>query len=332
MQNKSELELVVEEAQRALEATHSLPDLDQWKSRVLGKKGVIADQLKGMKDLDPEERIRVGGEANAAKKTLESAYEERKQSITSAEVSKQLDAEWLDLTAQAQPADAGRLHPLTSFARELEDIFGRMGFQILEGPLVEDDWHNFEALNIPPEHPARDMQDTFFSTQGAVLRTHTSSVQIRAMERLKPPFRGVAAGRVFRCEEVDATHGHTFHQLEGLLIDRDISVAHLRHFLKTMLSEVFQDQIEVRLRHSYFPFVEPGFEVDIRRGGGQNWMELLGCGLVHPNVLRSCKIDPEVWSGFAFGMGLERLAMNRYGINDLRHFFGADLRFIRQFG
>jgi phenylalanyl-tRNA synthetase alpha chain len=215
-----------------------------------------------------------------------------------------------------------------------------MGFQVLSGPLVEDDWHNFEALNIPPEHPARDMQDTFFMENGALLRTHTSSVQIRTMEKIQPPFRGIAPGRVFRCEEIDACHDNTFYQVEGILIDKDISVANMVYFMKTMLKEVFGRDVEVRLRHGYFPFVEPGFELDLRclvcEGQGcpvckhVGWSELMGCGLVHPKVLEACKIDPEQWGGFAFGMGLNRLVMNHYDIDNIRHFLSGDLRFVQQ--
>ncbi len=333
---------VVAEAQTALHNAKTAVDLDQWKSLYLGKKGPLSALLRGLKDMEPEERKRVGSEANLVKQQLTEAFEARRQDLESAKVQSQLASEWLDLTAPIAEKEIGHPHPLSVFRREIEDVFVSMGFQVLEGPLVEDDWHNFEALNIPPSHPARDMQDTFFTTQGHVLRTHTSSVQIRTMEKIQPPFRGIAPGRVFRCEDLDASHEHTFHQVEGLLIDRDISVANMLYFLKTLLGRIFERNVEVRLRHSYFPFVEPGFELDIRceacKGKGcpvckkVGWVELLGCGLVHPKVLESCGIDASIWGGFAFGMGLERMVMNRYDIKDIRHFESGDLRVIRQFG
>ena len=213
--------------------------------------------------------------------------------------------------------------------REVEDIFLGMGFELADGPWVEDDWHNFQALNVPPDHPARDMQDTFWMEDGNCLRTHTSPVQMRLMARGELPIRAVAIGRAFRNEATDATHEHSFHQMEGLMIDREVTVGHMVYVLRAFLGEIFGEDVDVRLRPSYFPFVEPGFEVDMRWRGA--WLELLGCGLVHPNVLRAGNIDPFHYSGFAFGVGIDRLAMLRYGIEDIRHFQGGDLRFLRQF-
>jgi phenylalanyl-tRNA synthetase alpha chain len=252
-----------------------------------------------------------------------------------------LDVEWIDLTLPAPGARRGHLHPITRIQRELEDLFSSLGFAVLDGPEVEDEYHNFDALNIPADHPARDMQDTFWLDGGNLLRTHTSPVQVRGMERLGPPLRMIAPGRVFRNESVDASHEHTFYQLEGMMIDRDVSVANLLYFMKTLLTAIFHRDVTVRLRPGYFPFVEPGFELDIQclicGGPGcpvckqSGWVELLPCGLVNPKVLSMSGIDPEIWGGFAFGLGLTRLAMMRYGIDDIRHLNGGDLRFLEQF-
>jgi phenylalanyl-tRNA synthetase alpha chain len=235
----------------------------------------------------------------------------------------------------------GHLHPITRIQRELERLFQSLGFAVLDGPEVETEYHNFDALNIPPDHPARDMQDTFWLEGGNLLRTHTSPVQVRGMERLGPPLRMIAPGRVFRNESVDASHEHTFYQLEGMMIDRDVSVANLIYFMKTLLGAIFHREVTVRLRPGYFPFVEPGFELDIQclicGGPGcavckqSGWVELLPCGLVNPNVLRMSGIDPNEWNGFAFGLGLTRLVMMRYGIGDIRQLQGGDLRFLEQF-
>jgi phenylalanyl-tRNA synthetase alpha chain len=233
------------------------------------------------------------------------------------------------------------LHPITQVQREIEELFVSLGFTVLDGPEVETEYYNFDALNIPADHPARDMQDTFWLNDGRLLRTHTSPVQVRALEKLGPPLKMIAPGRVFRNEEVDPSHEHTFYQLEGMMVDRNVSVAHLIYFMKTLLSAVFRREVTVRLRPGFFPFVEPGFELDIQclicGGSGcpvckqSGWVELLPCGLVHPAVLRYSKVDPERWSGFAFGLGLTRLAMMRYGIDDIRLFASGDLRFLKQF-
>jgi phenylalanyl-tRNA synthetase alpha chain len=238
------------------------------------------------------------------------------------------ESEWVDPTLPGPARGGGRLHPVMQVARDLEDIFLGLGFDLLDGPWVEDDRHNFTALNIPPDHPARDMQDTFWLEDGRLLRTHTSPVQVRALETRPPPIRAVALGRIFRHEEVDATHENTFHQVEGLLVDRDVSAAHLVWVLRTVLRELFGREVETRLRPAYFPFVEPGFEMDMRFRG--RWMEILGCGMVHPQVLAAGGADPSTWSGFAFGLGVDRIAMLRHGIEDIRHLMSGDLRFLRQ--
>jgi phenylalanyl-tRNA synthetase alpha chain len=307
----------------------------------VGRKGALAEISKGMGKLLPEERKRIGQVLNAAKQQLEAALDARKQEFDAAALRARLDAEWVDLTLPAPGPRRGHLHPITRIQRELEDLFVSLGFTVLDGPEVETEYYNFDALNIPPDHPARDMQDTFWLDGGNLLRTHTSPVQVRGMERLGPPLRMIAPGRVFRNESVDASHEHTFYQLEGMMIDHDVSVAHLLYFMKTLLTAIFQRAVTVRLRPGYFPFVEPGFELDIQclicGGPGcpvckhSGWVELLPCGLVNPNVLRTSGIDPDEWGGFAFGLGLTRLVMMRYGIDDIRHLHGGDLRFLEQF-
>lgn len=316
-------------------------ELEAVRVEALGRKGPLAQAGKEMGKLSPEERAALGKLINSAKQKLEAAFETRKQAFAAAALNQRLDSEWLDLTRPAPGPRRGHLHPITRIQRELEDLFSSLGFAVLDGPEVETEYHNFDALNIPATHPARDMQDTFWLDGGNLLRTHTSPVQVRGMERLGPPLRMIAPGRVFRNESVDASHEHTFYQLEGMMIDRDVSVANLLYFMKTLLSAVFHRDVTVRLRPGYFPFVEPGFELDIQclicGGPGcpvckqSGWVELLPCGLVHPNVLRVSGIDPEQWGGFAFGLGLTRLVMMRYGIDDIRHLQGGDLRFLEQF-
>jgi phenylalanyl-tRNA synthetase alpha chain len=305
------------------------------------KEGAFNQIAKEMGRLDPEERRQVGMLLNAAKQRVETALEARKQRFAEAALAARLDAEWLDLTLPAPGPRRGRLHPITQIQRELEELFVSLGFTVLNGPEVETEYYNFDALNIPPDHPARDMQDTFWLEGGNLLRTHTSPVQVRGMEKLGPPLRMIAPGRVFRNESVDASHEHTFYQLEGMMVDREVSVAHLIYFMKTLLTSIFGREATVRLRPGYFPFVEPGFELDIQclicGGTGcpvckqSGWVELCPCGLVNPNVLRMSGIDPEEWNGFAFGLGLTRLVMMRYGIDDIRLLQGGDLRFLEQF-
>jgi phenylalanyl-tRNA synthetase alpha chain len=324
-----------------IESAQTPAELEAVRVEALGRKGALAGFSKEMGKLAPEERKRIGVVLNEAKQRLESAYETREGSFSDAALQARLDAEWVDLTLPAPPPRRGHLHPITRIQRELEDLFVSLGFTVLDGPEVETDYHNFDALNIPADHPARDMQDTFWLDGGHLLRTHTSPVQVRGMERLGPPLRMIAPGRVFRNESVDASHEHTFYQLEGMMVDRNVSVANLIYFMKTLLTAIFHREVTVRLRPGYFPFVEPGFELDIQclicGGPGcavckqSGWVELLPCGLVHPNVLRQSGIDPAQWGGFAFGLGLTRLVMMRYGIDDIRHLQGGDLRFLEQF-
>ena len=328
----------------ALERIEKAPRLDVLETvrvDVLGRKGSLGQFSKEFGKLTPEERATAGKALNAAKESLESAFEARKQAFDTEALNARLESEWIDLTLPAPGPRPGSLHPVTQVQMELEDLFTSLGFAVLDGPEVETEYHNFDALNIPATHPARDMQDTFWLTDGNLLRTHTSPVQVRGMERLGPPLRMIAPGRVFRNEEVDASHEHTFYQVEGMMVDRDVSVAHMLYFMKTLLSAVFRREVTIRLRPGYFPFVEPGFELDIQclicGGTGcavckqSGWVELMPCGLVHPNVLRMSGIDPDEWGGFAFGLGLTRLAMMRFAIDDIRLFESGDLRFLRQF-
>ncbi|MBM4044420.1 MAG: phenylalanine--tRNA ligase subunit alpha [Planctomycetes bacterium] len=307
----------------------------------LGRKGKLTGVLRGISSLPAEQRPLAGKLANEVKKALEAAIEARRVTLKDREQQALLRDEEFDITAPGQKPLVGHLHPVTQVQYHVEDVFRSMGFYVLDYPEVETDYYNFEALNIPKDHPARDMQDTFWLTDGHLMRTHTSPGQIRAMEQFAPPFKAVFPGRCFRYETVDASHEHTFYQVEGLMIDEDISVAHLISSMKTLLTQIFERDMNVRLRPGYFPFVEPGFELDIRclmcGGNGcsvckrSGWVELMPCGLVHPNVLRFGKLDPAKWSGWAFGLGLSRMAMMKFGIDDIRLFLGGDLRFLTQF-
>lgn len=338
---EANLEALAASATARIEAAGTAEELEAVRVEVLGRKGALANVSKDMGKLTPEQRAAVGKLLNAAKQTLEAAFDAKKAGFDAAALAARLEGEWVDMTVPAPEPGRGSLHPLTQIQTEIEDLFLSLGFTVLDGPEVESDEHNFDALNIPADHPARDMQDTFWLEGGWLLRTHTSPVQVRGMRKLGPPLRMIAPGRVFRNEEVDASHEHTFYQLEGMMVDKDVSVAHLLYFMKTLLSAIFKREVTVRLRPGYFPFVEPGFELDIQclicGGSGcpvckqSGWVELLPCGLVHPNVLRQSGIDPEEYGGFAFGLGLTRLVMMRYAIDDIRQLQGGDLRFLRQF-
>jgi phenylalanyl-tRNA synthetase alpha chain len=332
---------VLTAAHAALETAGTLEAIEAVRVEALGRKGKLAEISKTFGKLAPEGRARLGKLLNAVKLELETKIDARKSALESAALNARLETEWLDLSTPAPGVRPGSLHPVTQVQRELEELFVSLGFTVLDGPEVESEYYNFDALNIPADHPARDMQDTFWLEDGRLLRTHTSPVQVRGLEKLGPPLKMIAPGRVFRNEEVDPSHEHTFYQLEGMMVDRDVSVAHLIYFMKTLLSAIFHRDVTVRLRPGFFPFVEPGFELDIQclicGGSGcpvckqSGWVELLPCGLVHPSVLRSGGVDPEEWRGFAFGLGLTRLAMMRYGIDDIRLFSGGDLRFLTQF-
>lgn len=340
------LESLKKEFRESVKELQDQNSLAEFKADFLGKKGKLNDILKGMRDASAEVRKSVGAKANEFKQEIQETLAAQLTRIETAEVNARLKKSWQDVTltdaVMAKGLQAAGFHPVTLIQREIEDIFISMGFDILDGPHIEDDFHNFEALNIPDTHPARDMQDTFwFSDMEHLLRTHTSTIQVRGMEAHKPPFKFVGPGKVFRCEATDASHEMAFHQLEGMMVGRDISVANLIYFMKTLLSEIFRRDVNVRLRPGFFPFVEPGFELDIEclicSGKGckvckqTGWVELLPCGMTHPNVLRAGGIDPEEWNGFAFGLGLDRLVMMRYHIDDIRHLHGGDLRFVEQF-
>ena len=341
----STVETQLEELRRstlvAFAAAISREQLEEARVEALGRKGTLAAISKEFGRLAAEERARLGKVLNAVKQDLESEYEQKKLRFEQTDLAERLAREWIDVTLPAPGPRPGSLHPVTQLQQEIEDLFTSLGFAVLDGPEVETEEHNFDALNIPPTHPARDMQDTFWLSNGHLLRTHTSPVQVRGMRKLGPPLRMIAPGRAFRNEEVDASHEHTFYQLEGMMVDREVSVANLIYFMKTLLSSIFGRDVTVRLRPGYFPFVEPGFELDIGclicDGQGcavckySGWVELLPCGLVHPNVLCMSGIDPEEWGGCAFGLGLTRLAMMRYGIDDIRQLQGGDLRFLTQF-
>ena len=308
---------------------------------LLGKKGTVTALTKAITEVPKEERGAFGKAANLCKQAVTQAIEHKRAGLKDAAVARELADTTFDVTLPGLAPSAGTLHPLTQVQERVEEIFLAMGFYVLDYPEVEDDWHNFQALNIPADHPARDAQDTFWLTDGHLLRTHTSPGQIRAMKTYAPPFRAIFPGKVFRMEAIDASHEHTFHQIEGLMIDREVSVANLNSSMTVMLSKIFGREVKIRLRPGYFPFVEPGFELDMScllcGGAGcrvckqSGWVEFLGCGLVHPNVLRAGGLDPAEWQGWAFGMGLSRLVMLQYGIDHIRHLMGGDLRFLRQF-
>lgn len=342
MQDK--LTSIKNETLELIKKCSSAEELENIRVQVLGRKGELTNILRGLKDLSPQERSEIGKLSNEIKTEINDFIEERKVEIEKIAISAKVEAEWIDVTLDKPSQSTNRqgfIHPISTIQYEIEDIFKGMGFTVLDGPETETEYYNFEALNIPKHHPARDMQDTFWTEDGNLLRTHTSAIQVRGMEKLEPPFRIIGPGRVFRYEATDASHENTFYQVEGMMIGREISVANLIYFMKTLLKEIFKREVKVRLRPGYFPFVEPGFELDINCliCGGEGcsvckhtgWVELLPCGMVHPNVLKASNIDPEEWSGFAFGLGLNRLVMMRYGINDIRHFQSGNLNFVHQF-
>ena len=314
-------------------AAASLESLDSLRVALLGKSGAITAALKSLGALPPDERKARGAEVNRAKESIADAIAARKATLEQASLDRRLASERIDITLPGRRAERGGLHPITRTLDRMTEIFARLGYDLADGPEIEDDFHNFEALNFPPHHPARAMHDTFYFGDGRLLRTHTSPVQIRAAKGKTPPIRLIAAGKVYRSDS-DQTHSPMFHQVEGLLVDETSSFADLKGTLAEFVRAFFERDFEMRFRPSYFPFVEPGAEVDIRwdrEDGTASWLEVLGCGMVHPNVMRACDIDPQKYTGFAFGMGVERFAMLRYGVSDLRQFFENDLRFLRQF-
>jgi len=320
---------LVERAQADIGRSEDLAALDAVRVAFLGKKGELTEQLKGLGKLSAEERPAAGQAINQAKQAVQQALEARKTGLEDAVLAEQLRAEAVDVTLPGRGLATGGLHPVTRTRQRIEAIFAGAGFDVALGPEIEDDFHNFTALNIPPDHPARSMHDTFFFEDGKVLRTHTSPVQIRAMQSQGVPIRVIAPGRVYRCDS-DQTHTPMFHQVEGLLVDENVSFANLKAVMHDFVEAFFERDMQMRFRPSYFPFTEPSAEMDILAESGK-WLEIGGCGMVHPNVLTSVGVDPEQYTGYAFGMGVERLAMLRYGVDDLRMFFDNDLRFLRQF-
>jgi phenylalanyl-tRNA synthetase alpha chain len=336
----SQIEQLQSQAQAELADTPDLKSLDDFRVKYLGKKGLLTEQLKKLGQLSAEERPIAGQEINRVKKLIAEQIQNRKAEFVEIELAKKLSEESVDVTLPGRGNAGGGLHPVTMTINRISKIFSQVGFEIAEGPEIEDDYHNFEALNIPAHHPARAMHDTFYFDAHKLLRTHTSPVQVRVMENQKPPLKVIAPGRVYRCDS-DITHTPMFHQVEGFMVDESVSFADLKGLIVQFLQIYFEKDLDIRFRPSYFPFTEPSAEVDIQcvmcRGEGcrvcshTGWLEVLGCGMIHPKVFESVGIDQEKNSGFAFGMGVERLAMLRYGVNDLRLFFENDLRFLQQF-
>lgn len=334
------LDQLREQAQHALETANDLQALDAIRVQFLGKKGLITDQLKNVGALPKDERPQMGQHINKTKQWMLDAINAKKSVLQDSQVASRLNQERIDVTLPGRGLGGGGLHPITQTMRRIEKLFTQVGFSVAMGPEIEDDYHNFEALNIPAHHPARAMHDTFYFDKHTLLRTHTSPVQIHVMETNAPPLQILAPGRVYRCD-YDLTHTPMFHQVEGFMVDTNVNFADLKGLLNTFLQQYFEKDLSIRFRPSYFPFTEPSAEVDIacvmcngkgcRVCGHSGWLEVLGCGMIHPQVFKAVNIDCERYTGYAFGMGVERLAMLRYGINDLRLFFENDLRFLNQF-
>ena len=327
------LQTIVSQAKQAVQSVSELADLDEIRVQYLGKKGELTQMMKTLGQLSAEERPKAGQVINEAKQTVQTFLTEKKQALENALLEAQLATETIDVTLPGRGGDIGGLHPVTRTLHRIETLFAKAGFEVETGPEIEDDWHNFEALNISETHPARAMHDTFYFDEKTVLRTHTSGVQIRTMENRDVPMRIIAPGRVYRCDS-DQTHTPMFHQVEGLVVEEQASFAQLRTLIIDFLKQFFEDdQLKVRFRPSYFPFTEPSAEVDIATNlfGDGRWIEVLGCGMVHPKVLENVGVDGEKYTGLAFGLGVERLAMLRYGVTDLRQFFENDVRFLKQF-
>ena len=338
---KEQLEAIRQEAEAALQTCTDAKQLDAIRVQYLGKKGALTAILKQMGKLSAEERPVMGQLANAVRSDIESAITKQQAAIAEAALEQKLQSETLDITLPGKQKKIGGLHPLTIVENEIKEIFLGMGFSVADGPEVEYDYYNFEALNLPPDHPARDTQDTFYITDNILLRTQTSSVQVHVMEQQKPPILVISPGRVFRSDAIDATHSPLFHQVEGLVVDKGITMADLKGTLELLMQRLYGDDCKIRLRPHHFPFTEPSAEVDVmcyncygkgcRLCKGEGYIELLGAGMVHPKVLEGCGIDSNVYSGFAFGLGLERIVMRRYNIQDMRLLFENDYRFLEQF-
>ncbi len=329
--NELETQLVAlrEESTGAIARSETLDQLEQFRINYLGKKGQLSVVLRGMGKLAPDERPRIGALANEVKEAIQNNLDQKRQELQLAQIEAQLVAETLDVSMPGVYRPQGRLHPINSTIDRVVDIFVGLGYTVASGPEMETDYYNFEALNTPPDHPARDMQDTFYLPDGNLLRTHTSSVQIRYMEANDPPIRIIAPGRVYRRDTVDATHAAVFHQIEILAVDEGITFTDLKGTLKIFFEEMFGEEVPVRLRASYFPFTEPSAEIDVQWKG--KWLEMGGCGMVDPNVLKAVGYDPEIYTGFAAGFGAERFAMVFHQIDDIRRLYSSDLRFLGQF-
>ncbi len=338
---REKLEQIKSDALSLIAAANTSADLDGLKVKYLGKKSELALALRSMGSLSAEERPIIGQLANEIRGQIEAAFEQAGAKIKEKEEQAKIASEKIDVTLPSSRAAIGRAHPISKISAEIEDIFTGMGFTIAGGPEIEYDYYNFEALNIPPNHPARDTQDTFYINPEVTLRTQTSSVQIHVMEKQRPPIRIISPGRVYRSDAVDATHSPMFHQVEGLVVDKGITMGDLKGTLELFAKRMFGDSTKIRFRPHHFPFTEPSAEVDVscfvcggkgcRLCKGEGWIEILGAGMVHPNVLRRCNIDPDVYSGFAFGMGIERIVMRKYNIDDMRHLYENDIRFLSQF-
>ena len=328
------LKPLVEQALNAVKESGDVQTLDQIRVQYLGKKGELTQLLKGLGALSAEERPQAGAKINEAKQEVQQAINARKEMLATEELNKKLSSETIDVTLPGRGQDVGSIHPVTRTLERIESFFAKVGFHVEQGPEIEDDYHNFEALNIPGHHPARAMHDTFYFDANSLLRTHTSPVQVRTMETSEPPIRIICPGRVYRCDS-DMTHTPMFHQVEGLYVDKQVSFADLKSLIEDFLKVFFERDLAVRFRPSYFPFTEPSAEVDIEWGrnpdGSIKWLEVMGCGMVHPKVFESSGINSKEYSGFAFGLGVERLTMLRYGVNDLRMFFENDMKFLNQF-
>ena len=338
---KDQLDTIQKEFEARLAAVSGLAGLDELKVAYLGKKGALTALLKGMGQLSPEERPAAGQLVNQVRAYIEQSLAGKAEELKAAALRLKLEQEAVDVTMPGKTRKTGSLHPIQQISDEMKDLFIGMGYEIADGPEIEFDYYNFEALNLPEGHPARDTQDTFYITDKMLLRTQTSSVQVRVMEQQKPPIRIICPGKVYRADNVDATHSPIFHQIEGLVVDRGVTMGDLKGTLEVYAKHRFGPETKIRLRPHHFPFTEPSAEVDVscwtcggkgcRMCKGEGWIEVLGCGMVHPEVLRRCGIDPEVYSGFAFGIGVERTAMARFGVTDMRQFFEGDARFLAQF-
>lgn len=324
-----QLDVLIEQAEKHINDAEDINQLENVRVEYLGKKGHMTELLKGLGKLDPKERPIVGQEINKAKQVIQKILHEKGEFLREQALNEKLNAEKIDVTLPGRTEFNGGLHPVSRTIERIEGFFGQLGFEVKQGPEIEDGFHNFDALNIPKNHPARADHDTFYFNPDLMLRTQTSGVQIRTMEQEQPPLRIISPGRVYR-NDYDQTHTPMFHQVEGLMVDTHVSFAQLKGILHDFLNHFFEDVRQVRFRPSYFPFTEPSAEVDVMGENGK-WLEVLGCGMVHPNVLKAVNIDPEKYTGFAFGMGVERLTMLRYGVDDLRAFFENDLRFLKQF-